>query len=194
LVATFALALTACGGPAAVPSASRHTSVSTTTSSATTTTPQPRTTTTTTTTTIQTAPPTAQQITAQITDTHEESDPSENFVGGTPVTVGDGNGGFFTAEPALRNPSADGHGDLIFFWHNQTFLGWDTNKETWDVTVRANGPDTIAATYPDYRPNDAACCPSLPPVTITYSWGGTRLAQSQSLPAGTLVGVTVAVG
>lgn len=140
------------------------------------------------------AAPTPQQIAAQIATTHETKDSSEGFVGSTPVTVGDGSGGFLTAVPALRNPSADGHGDLVFFWHNQSFLGWDTNEETWNVAVRAKGTDAIEATYADYAPGDPACCPSLPPVTITYSWNGTGLAQSRKLPAGAIVGITVSSG
>jgi len=141
-----------------------------------------------------TAPPTGQQIAAQIASTHETIAPGEGFVGGSPVTVSDGNGGYLTAVPAGRSPSADGHGWLVFLWHNQGFLGWDTNRESWNVTVRADGMNAIEATYPDYSPGDPACCPSLPPVTITYSWNGTGLAQSRTLPAGAIVGIAVTSG
>jgi hypothetical protein len=140
------------------------------------------------------APPTAQQITTQIARTHETVDPSEGFVGSSPVTVSDGSGGYLTAVSALRNPSADGHGSLIYFWHNQTFLGWDTNEESWNVMVRANGADAIEATYADYAPGNPACCPSLSPVTITYSWSGTGFAQSRKIPAGAIVGIAVSSG
>ena len=140
------------------------------------------------------APPTAQQIAAQIAKTHETTDPSEGFIGSSPVTVSDGSGGYLTAVSALRNPSADGHGALIFFWHNQTFLGWDTNEETWNVMVRANSADAIEATYADYAPGNPACCPSLPPVTITYSWSGAGFAQSRKIPVGAIVGITVFSG
>ena len=107
------------------------------------------------------------------------------------MTVSDGAGGYLTAVPALRNPSADGHGALVFFWHNQTFLGWDTNKETWNVSVRGGGANAIEATYADYAPGEPACCPSLPPVTITYRWNGVGLAQNRTLPAGAIVGIDV---
>ena len=110
------------------------------------------------------------------------------------MTVGDGGGGYFTAVSALRNPSADGHGALIFFWHDQTFLGWDTNEETWNVMVRSNGADAIEATYADYAPGNPACCPTLPPVSITYSWSGNRFSQSRTIPAGAIVGITVSSG
>jgi hypothetical protein len=126
--------------------------------------------------------------------THEAVDPNEGFVGGSPVTVSDGSNGYLTAVPAQRSPSADGHGALVFFWHDQTFLGWDTNKETWNVTLRAAGTNAIEATYPDYAPGEPACCPSLPPVTISYRWSGTGLAQDRTLPSGAVVGITVFSG
>ncbi|MGA3146792.1 MAG: LppP/LprE family lipoprotein [Acidimicrobiales bacterium] len=137
------------------------------------------------------APPTSQQVAAQLAITHETADPGEGFIGSPPVTVSDGAGGYLTAVPALRNPSTDGHGALVFFWHNQTFLGWDTNKETWNVSVRGGGANAIEATYADYAPGEPACCPSLPPVTITYRWNGVGLAQNRTLPAGAIVGIDV---
>jgi hypothetical protein len=192
LLAALALGLTACGGTTTTRSSSSTSSASTTEVKFTTTTAPELTTTTEAPTTA--APPTPQQIAAQIGNTYETTDPSEGFIGSSPVTVSDGAGGYLTAVSALRNPSADGHGALIFFWHNQTFLGWDTNEETWNVMVRANGTDVIEATYADYAPGNPACCPSLPPATITYSWSGTGLAQSRKIPAGAIVGIAVSSG
>jgi hypothetical protein len=192
VLATLALGLAACGGTTPSRSATSTSSVPTTEVPVTTTTAALRPTTTTPATTA--APPTAQQIAGQIANTHETTDPNEGFVGSSPVTVSDGSGGYFTAVSALRNPSADGHGALIFFWHNQTFLGWDTNKETWNVMVSADGADAIEATYADYAPGNPACCPALPPVSVTYSWSGTGFAQSRKIPAGAIVGITVSSG
>ena len=140
-------------------------------------------------------PPTEAQIATQLARTHETDVPDETFTGDPPVTVTvpDGTGGSLTAVPARRSPSADGHGWLVFFWHNGTFLGWDTNLETWNVGVRADG-HTIRATYPRYAPGDAACCPSLSSITITYRWNGSRLTQDQPLPSEAIVGVTVFTG
>ena len=121
LLAALALGLTVCGRTTTSRSSSTS-SVSTTEARFTTTTAPELTTTTVPPTTD--APPTSQQIAAEIANTHETTDPSEGFIGSLPVTVSDGTGGYLTAVSALRNPSADGHGDLIFFWHNQTFLGW----------------------------------------------------------------------
>ena len=137
------------------------------------------------------APPTADQIAAQVGRTRDVADPAARFAAGPPVTVGDGSGGFLTAVSAGRTPSADGHGGLVFFWHDQTFLGWDTDRESWNVSLAASGPDAIEARYPDYARGDPACCPSLPPVTVTYRWTGTRLGQSRTLPPGVIVGILV---
>lgn len=144
--------LVACGTTTTAPSQSTTTSIPTTKVSVATTGSQLTTTTMVsppTTTPKAVAPPTSQQVAAQIATTHEAADPREEFIGSPPVTVGDGSGGYLTAVTALRNPSADGHGDLVFFWHNQTSLGWDTNKETWNVSVRAGGTNAIEATYAD---------------------------------------------
>jgi len=160
LLAALALGLTACGGTTRSRSSSSKSSASTTEVPVTATTaPQP---TTTTVATTAVAPPTAQQVAGQIANTHETTDPSEGFIGSSPVTVSDGSGRYLTAVSALRNPSADGHGGLIF--------------------------------YADYAPGIPACCPSLPPVTITYSWSGAGFSQSRKIPAGAIVGITVFSG
>lgn len=166
------LLLGACGGG----TASIHESATTATAS--------------TTTTTSSAPPTSVQVAAEIAATHQVSDPNEKFAGGHLVTVSDGHGGYLTAVSAARFPG-DGHGMLVFFWHNQTFLGWDTDEETWTVSLSAKGANVIDATYADYAPKDPACCPSLAPVTITYRWDGTRLSQSQTLPSEALLNTLV---
>lgn len=191
LLAALALGLTACAGTTTRKSSS-DTSAAWTTEVPVTTTSSPQATTTTVAASVS-APPSAPQITAQISRTHETTDPSEGFIGSAPVTVSDGSGGYLTAVSALRTPSADGHGDLIFFWHNQTFLGWDTNEETWNAMVHADA-DAIVATYPDYASGNPICCPSLPPITITYGWSRTGFTQSQKIPAGAIVGIAVSSG
>jgi LppP/LprE lipoprotein len=179
--ALLAGVLASCGGGT---HSATHISTRTTTTMAQTTTMAP-------TTTVVAAPPSAQAIAAVIASTHEVSYPDEGFAGGSPVTVSDGHGGDLTAVAAGRTPSADGHGWLVFFWDDQRFLGWDTDQETWNVSVKAGGPNSIEASYPDYASSDPACCPSLPPVIITYRWSGTGLAQSRQLPKGSVVGVAV---
>jgi len=49
---------------------------------------------------------------------------------GDPVTVPDGASGTLTAIIGRRSPSGDGTGQLVFFWHNSSFLGWHSDYET----------------------------------------------------------------
>ena len=122
--------------------------------------------------------------------TVETADPSESFAPSSPadiapVTVSDGQGGTLTAVAAIRNPSADGHGALVFFWHNSEFLGWDGGQEAMTTyRVVASGPGDLAVTYANYAANDALCCPSLAPVTIIYRWDRGRLQPNEPVPPG----------
>lgn len=45
---------------------------------------------------------------------------SEHFVPWGMRTAADGKGGWITAVIANRYPTADAHGMIVFFWHNQT--------------------------------------------------------------------------
>jgi len=85
--------------------------------------------------------------------------------------VPDGQGGTLTAVIGQRYPTADGYGELVFFWHNRDFLGWDCDHEHFDIIdVSSPGPGRITVTYANYAENDPLCCPSLPPVNVTFAW------------------------
>jgi hypothetical protein len=130
--------------------------------------------------------PTTSEIAEILRRTVETSHPSTHFgYPSAPVTTSDGTGGTFTAVTAARTPAADMHGFLVFFWHNQKFIGWDSNQETMSTRkVVSAGTGAFAVTYSDYASEDPACCPSRPPVTITYHWNGTRFQPSQPVPPG----------
>jgi hypothetical protein len=117
--------------------------------------------------------------------TFETQTPSEHFVpSATPVTTHDAQGGLLTAVIGLRHPSADGKGDLVFFWHDRDFIGWDSDAEaisTLKVVAVSGG---FAVTYANYAKKDAYCCPSLPPATIDYLWTGSRMRRSRTVPRG----------
>src|SRR5205807_608304 len=69
-------------------------------------------------------------IEAVMARTVEVNNPSEKFAPfGDTVTVDDGAGGGFLAAGGLRNPSGDGSGQLVFFWHNDAFVGWNIDQE-----------------------------------------------------------------
>lgn len=132
------------------------------------------------------AAPTATEIAQILTRTVETANPSTHFADpSSPVTTSDGHGGTLTAVSARRTPAADSHGSLVFFWHNDRFVGWDSNEEAMTTrTIAAAEPGTFAVTYANYAGSDAACCPSLAPVTISYRWDGTRLQPNQLVPPG----------
>jgi hypothetical protein len=131
--------------------------------------------------------PNANDIASEMAQTVEVGNPRTNFMPiGNPVTVSDGASGTLTAVIGRRSPSADGKGQLIFFWHDTSFLGWNSDQETLDfVGVSAAGPGQIDAQVIVFGPNDPLCCPTSPPVTITYQWNGQQIAPSRPLPAGT---------
>jgi LppP/LprE lipoprotein len=129
--------------------------------------------------------PSVADIGLEMSRTVESTDRTEHFTAkGNPVTVSDGVGGWLTAILGSRFPTADGYGQLVFFWHNATFVGWDTMMESTQI-IRLGTPGVAAllVEYPSYAPLDAACCPSQPPRTIVYRWNGARLAAS-GLPPG----------
>ncbi|GAA0345429.1 LppP/LprE family lipoprotein [Actinoallomurus spadix] len=119
-----------------------------------------------------------------LTRTVEAADPSTHFASvRPPVTTSDRHGGTLTAVIGQRYPTADGKGQLVFFWHGTRFLGWDTGTETDAVRGVTAGPGSFRVTYLHYAERDPECCPSLPPATVTYTWqDGGRLAASGAPP------------
>jgi hypothetical protein len=117
---------------------------------------------------------------------------------GPAVVVPDGKGGWITAIPAVRWPTADGYGQYILFWHNQTFVGTDAvgtsslatgtdlGNEAVQLGIVRAGVNNVVVKFAVYRPSDAACCPSLPAVRIHYSWNGSHLVETIPIPAGAL--------
>lgn len=101
--------------------------------------------------------------------TVEVANPSEHFTPvGTPVSVSGRNGGTLTALIGQRTPNADAHGQLVFFWQGNRFLGWDAETEAMSITKITGGTGYFQVTYAHYAANDPACCPSLPPVSLAY--------------------------
>lgn len=109
-------------------------------------------------------------------------DPRFGSVGRRTV-ASDGRGGSLTAIVGLRRPSADGKGELVFFFHNRRFLGWDARRTSISIyPPRAAGSRRFSIRYVHYARTDALCCPSLRPVTIHYRWTGSRMLGSRRPP------------
>ncbi len=105
------------------------------------------------------------------------------IVGSTPVATGDGFGHNLIAIPAHCDAAVYGHCMFVHFFVDTTYLGTDTSNPSASIPdVAATGPGRIAVTYPDYAAWDPLCCPSLLPVTVTYTWDGERLTPNRVPP------------
>jgi LppP/LprE lipoprotein len=77
---------------------------------------------------------------------------------------------------AFQTPTADAYTQFVFFFIGSTFLGTDTSAPSPQLELTGSpGPSQVDVQYANYAPNDPLCCPSLPPVTITYTWDGASL-------------------
>jgi len=91
------------------------------------------------------------------------------------TSIPDGNGGWLTAAIGARSlsgmPSADGYGHLVFFFHDNEFIGWDSRYVSMMIeNVEGAGVGRFKVTYASYKPEDALCCPSLPDKIVFYQW------------------------
>jgi hypothetical protein len=138
--------------------------------------------------------PSIPQISLELNRTVEIADRTTHFsANDDPVTVSDGAGGWLTGIIGGRFPTADGHGQLVFFWHNTTFIGLDSHTESIQIMrLSGTGTGTLAVRYTHYASTDALCCPSLPPATIDYRWDGHAMTPS-GLPPGHRAGETATI-
>lgn len=105
------------------------------------------------------------------------------YPSGQLTTVPDGGGGAFTAEVGTVLPSTDGDGQLVFFWHDRRFVGWDSSVDNMDILdLQPLHRGRFRVTYSNYAPNDPACCPSLIPLSVVYRWSGIRFVAQGPLP------------
>ena len=125
-------------------------------------------------------------ITAAMRRTVEVDLPSEHFEpSGEFASTRDGEYGTLMAAVGIRTPTADGKGQLVFFFHNNAFVGWDADQEALSVLgIEAAGPRSFKVTYANYGPNDRLAGASLPPAVITYTWNGHRMLPTTTPPPG----------
>jgi len=102
---------------------------------------------------------------------------------GSTVSTLDGSGGSLDAVKGICAGSSSGYCQQVFFFHDGEYLGTDAFSPSSSILeLHAAGVARIAVTYANYAPSDALCCPSLSPVTITYTWDGGRLQASGEPP------------
>jgi hypothetical protein len=125
-------------------------------------------------------------ITAAMRRTVEVDLPSEHFKStGRVVSTAGGAGGTLRAVVGIRTPTADAKGQLVFFFHDRSFIGWDASQEAISVLgLELAGPRSFTVTYANYAANDALVGASLPPAVITYTWDGNRMTPDRTPPPG----------
>lgn len=131
--------------------------------------------------------PYPQYVVRAMRHTFEVAHPSEHFKPETTVATLDRASGTLLAVEGVRTPTTDGKGQLIFFFHNDTFVGWDANREAvsvLDLKAARVEDGQITVTYANLGPKDPIIGASLPPVTITYRWDGRRIVANRPPPPG----------
>jgi LppP/LprE lipoprotein len=130
--------------------------------------------------------PTQAEINDVMSRTVVASNPSINFgpePNSEPLTISDGRGGLLTAVIGMHTFSADGHGQLVFFFHNTTYLGTDAAYESATIkSVVSLATSEFDVSYASYSPNDPLCCPSLAPVIVRYTYNGSEFSPDGTPP------------
>lgn len=92
-------------------------------------------------------------------------------------------GSTLIAISGMQVPAADGYTQWVFFFRGTMYLGTDTAVPSPQLQLTGSpGPGQVNVQYTAYAPNDPLCCPSLPPVTITYTWNGSALVPNGTPP------------
>jgi LppP/LprE lipoprotein len=119
--------------------------------------------------------PSKSQISFRLSHTIEVGSKGTHFKAvGKPKTIKDGRGtGTLTAVVGVRYPTADGFGQIVFFWHDRVFDSQSSRYETTAVdTINSLAPGTFVIRYARYRKSDPMCCPTLKPLKVSYGWSG----------------------
>jgi hypothetical protein len=99
--------------------------------------------------------------------------------GQIPRTVKADDGSLFTAFQATID-SADGTGDIVLLFDEQTFVGWASNRVAGNLILGRRG-NRILVRYFVYKGRNSICCPS-GKKAITYRWTGSGVAASGKPP------------
>lgn len=78
--------------------------------------------------------------------------------------------------------ASDGYNQFVFFFLNGKYLGTDTANPSIEISSAKAAGNGIAVTYPVYMSNDSFADPTGTPVTITYTWNGSKLVPNKPYP------------
>lgn len=98
------------------------------------------------------------------------------------ASVQTASGDILTAWITTAMQSQDGYNQLVFFFLNGKYLETDTAKPSVEITSAKAAGNGIAVTYPVYKKNDSFANPTGTPVTITYTWNGSKLVSNRPYP------------
>jgi len=130
-----------------------------------------------------TAPAAATPSATQIADTLSQTkDPQtgSGFQEGDMGSVADGSGGMLTAvsgfDQSVNHPPC-----LVFFWHDDSFIGTDSTQAHMGCVLVHGGNGTFVVDYEVFAPTDPLCCPSGAD-DVTYTWNGRSFAPNGAPP------------
>jgi|GEM_PF-2688108 len=99
------------------------------------------------------------------------------------VTTAGPDGSTFIAIAGSKIGTADGATQWVFFFNGTTYLGTDTAVPSPFLSLAGSpAPGQIEVKYVAYARNDPLCCPTLPPVIITYTWNGSTVTPNGTPP------------
>lgn len=99
------------------------------------------------------------------------------------VTTQAPNGTLFIGISGAKLGTADGANQWVFFFNGSTYLGTDTAVPSSYLSLAGSpAPGQIDVRYVAYAAGDPLCCPTLPPVVITYTWNGSSVTPNGTPP------------
>jgi len=88
-----------------------------------------------------------------------------------------------SVQKGICEGSADSLCQMLFIAVDDRFLGTDWPQPSLSILdLRPAGTGRFTAVYAGYREGDNACCPSLPPTPVTFTWSGDRLRPDAIAP------------
>lgn len=124
---------------------------------------------------------------------HEIQNPAETFrPTGSPVALRLKSGRVLSAVIGVRSPTADGYGQLVFFFLDRKFVGLSSQVEATAIrSLVAGAPHQFRVGYATYAPGAPTYAPRSKPLWISYRWEHGRIVASRPIPKSAANGIRV---